>query len=170
MSPEISMGLDEALTMKLPCLRFTTRRLMFAVAVVAVGLWLPSFVTAKYHDYLIFRHLHTYPPVALDLWYGRVAAGDDVERLIARTSPHRITRRGDFVVLVYYPGGPLRPGSLSFAATGIVAKNGVLVSAASCGCTFQHAYFNLMTQRDNDEFARRLSECPGIHPELGDRP
>jgi hypothetical protein len=156
--------------MKFPRVRFTVRRIIVALAVVAVGPWLPSFATASYRNYVILRQLHRHPPVALDLWHGRVAPGDDVERVVTRTLPHCVTRRGPFVRLLYYPGGPPPPGSLSMSGTCIIAKNGVLVSAASWECTFQHTYFDLMSARENAEFSRLLDEYPGRQPELGDRP
>jgi hypothetical protein len=57
--------------MRLPRPRFTVRRLMIAVAIVAVGLWGWSFGVRSYRDFLTYLQLQNNRPIALDLWLGR---------------------------------------------------------------------------------------------------
>ena len=109
-------------------------------------------------------------PVALDLWCGRIAVGDRIEGVTARAGPHRVTKRGPFVQLFYYPGGPPRGGSICLAGTCVVAKDGKLVAAGSWACTFQHTHFDVISGPDQAEFARLLEQDPGRRPDLGDAP
>ena len=155
--------------MRLPRVRFTVRRMMIAVAVVAGCLWGRSFAIEQYRYLQIYRQLRG-QPVALDLWHGRVVQGDDVERLIGRHSPHHMFRRGPYVDLHYYPGGPPSPGDLPNAGTTLMAKDGRLILAGSAGCTFEHVYFDATSPGDIAEFYRLLHLTPGKHPELGDKP
>src|SRR5262249_32847248 len=67
-----------------PRVRFTVRRMMAAMVVVAVGLCVPSWARTAYRNYLISQQLRHYPPVALDLWHGRLVAEDRIERVIER--------------------------------------------------------------------------------------
>ena len=154
--------------MPLPRVRLTVRTMMVAVAVAAVCLAIPLWAKTVYRNYQIARQLRY--PVALDLWRGRIAAGERTERVTAWTRPHRVTKRGPFVQLLYYPGGPPSAGSLSLAGTCVVAKDGKLVAAASWGCTFQHTHFDVMSAPDVAEFARLLQQYPGRRPDLGDAP
>ena len=156
------------LAMMVPRVRLTVRTTMLAVAVAAVCLAIPLWGKTAYRNYQIARQLRY--PVALDLWRGRIAAGDRIERVTARTRPHRVTKRGPFVQLFYYPGGPPRAGSISLAGTCVVAKDGKLVAAGSWSCTFQHAHFDVTSGSDQAEFARLLEQYPGHRPDLGDAP
>src|SRR5262249_45504742 len=101
---------------------------------------------------------------------GRTRPGDDVESLIARAQPHLLRRRGAYVWIQYYPRGPVPPGTISFAATSIMAKDGKLAFANSYNCTYQRTHFDLLTPRDDEEFCRLLHESPGKRPDLGDGP
>jgi hypothetical protein len=154
--------------MMLPRVRLTVRTMMVAVAVAAVCCAIPLWGNTAYRNYQIDRQLRY--PVALDLWRGRIAAGDRIERVTARTRPHRVTKRGPFVQLFYYPGGAPHAGSICLAGTCVVAKDGKLVAAGSWACTFQHTHFDVMSGPDQDEFARLLEQYPGRRPDLGDAP
>ena len=156
--------------MRFPRARLKVRTMMVVVAVAAVCLAIPLWSKRAYRNYLIARQLRHHPPVALDLWRGRIAAGDRIERLTARARPHRVTKRGPFVQLLYYPGGPPPGGSLSLGGTCVVAKDGKLVAAASWECTFQHTHFDVMSAPDEAEFARLLEQYPGRRIDLGDAP
>ncbi len=155
--------------MRLPRVRFTVRRMMVAVAVVAGCLWGRSFAIEQYGYFRIYRQLPR-QPVNLDLWHGRVVQGDDVERLIGRHRPHQVVRRGPYVELRYFPGGPISPNMLPLAATGLMAKDGRLIYAGSWSCTFEHTYFDATSTHDTAEYRRLLALTPGKHPELGDTP
>jgi hypothetical protein len=148
---------------------------MLLVAIVALVLGGWSNLVRRYQQFQIYRQLRHYHPIALDLWHGRLRQGDEVGRLIARASPHRRTRRGPYDLMWYYPGGPPPPGppppgSISLAATVLFAKEGVLLSAHSWGCTFDCAHFEGATARDDEEFAMLLKQSPGRRPDLGDLP
>jgi hypothetical protein len=143
---------------------------MIAVAIVAVGLWGWSFGVKGYRDFLTYRHLQWHRPIALDLWHGRVAPGDDIEPLIDRAPPDRLIRRGPYVQVYYYPGGPPSPGTLPNAGTAIMAKDGIIVAAATGDCTLDLTHFDLMASRDWAAYGQLLVQSPGRHPELGDRP
>src|SRR5262245_11285672 len=152
--------------MMVPRVRLKVRTTIGAVAVSAFCLAIPLWGKTAYRKYQIARQLHY--PVALDLWRGRIAAGDRIERVTDRNLPHRVTKRGPFVQLLYYPGGPPRAGSISLAGTCVVAKGGKLIAAGSWACTFQHTHFDVTTGSDQAEFARLLEQYPGRRPDLGD--
>lgn len=154
--------------MRVPRVRLRVRTMMVAVAVAAVCLAIPLWGQMAYRNYQIARQLRY--PVAMDLWRGRIVAGDRIERVTARNRPHRVTRRGPFVQLFYYPGGPPGAGSISLAGTCVVAKDGKLVAAGSWACTFQHTHFDVTSGSDQAEFARLLEQDPGRRPDLGDDP
>ncbi len=149
--------------MMFPRVRLRVRTMMVAVAVAAVCLAIPLWGKTAYWNDQIARQLRY--PVALDLWRGRVAAGDRIERVTARTRPHRVTKRGPFVQLYCYPGGPPRAGSICLAGTCVVAKDVKLVAAGSWACTFQHTHFDVMSGPDQAEFARLPARTvPGAAP------
>ena len=150
--------------MRVPRVRLRVRTVMVAAVCLAIPLWGQT----AYRNYQIGRQLSY--PVAADLWDGRIAAGDRIERVTARNRPHRVIRRGPFAQLFYYPGGPPHAGSISLAGTCVVAKDGKLVAAGSWTCTFQHTHFDLMSGADQAEFARLLEQYPGRRPDLGDAP
>ena len=100
-------------------------------------------------------------PIALELYHGRIGPGDDVESLIARTTLTWLEGRGAYVDIAYYPRGPLPPGTISFSATVIMAKDGKLAYAASYDCTYQRTYFDLLRSLDHQEFGRLLHQFPG---------
>jgi hypothetical protein len=154
--------------MMVPRVRLTVRTMMLAVLVAAVCFAIPLWGKTAYRNYQIARQLRY--PVALDLWYGRIAAADRIERVTAQARPHRVTKRGPFVQFFYYPGGPPRAGSICLAGTCVVAKDGKLVAAGSWACTFQHTHFDVMSGPDQAEFARLLQQLPGRRPDLGDAP
>jgi hypothetical protein len=154
--------------MMVPRLRLTVRTTMLVVAVAAVCLAIPLWGKTAYRNYQIARQLRY--PVAIDLWRGRIAAGDRIERVTARNRPHRVTKRGPFVQLFYYPGGPPCAGSIPLAGTCVVAKDGKLLAAGSWACTFQHTHFDVTSGSDQAEFAGLLEQYPGRRPDLGDAP
>jgi hypothetical protein len=154
--------------MIVPRARLRVRTMLVAVAVAAVCLAIPRWGKTAYRNYQIAQQLRY--PVALDLWCGRIAGGDTIERVIARSRPHRVTKLGPFVQLFYYPGGPPRAGSISLAGTCVVAKDGKLVAAGSWACTFQHTHFDVTSGSDQAEFARLLEQYPRGRPDLDDTP
>jgi hypothetical protein len=81
-------------------------------------------------------------PVWRDLWHGRVAPGDKLDKLFLRTQPERVEQYGRFTK-VRYQGG--------FTALGMIAKNGRLVRAGAASCTWQHTFFDVMTEDDKTE-------------------
>jgi hypothetical protein len=83
-------------------------------------------------------------PVWQDLHWGRIHAGQGVEKVIADSNPVRIERYGEFVQLSYQGGD----GKLHFTGVAITAKNGRLASAAAWSCTWQRVFFEEMTQED----------------------
>ena len=139
--------------MMVPRVRLRVWIMMVAVAVAAVCLAIPLWKTA-YRNYQIAQQLRY--PIAVDLWRGRIAAGDRIERVTAGNRPHRGTKRGSFVQLFFYPGGPPRAGSICLAGTCVVAKDGKLIAAGSWACTFQHTHFDVTSDSDQAEFARLL--------------
>jgi hypothetical protein len=143
---------------------------MLHVAIIALALGSWSNLVRAYREFQIYRQLRHYHPVALDLWHGRLKQGDDVGRLIARAGPHRRIRRGPYDLIYYFPRGPLPPRTISFAATVLFARDGVLLSAHSWGCTFDCAHFEGAKARDDEEFAMLLKQSPGRRPDLGDLP
>jgi hypothetical protein len=147
--------------MRMPHARFTVRRLMVAVAIVAVGLWGWSCGVKSYRDFLTYRHLLGHRPIALDLWRGRVAAGDDLQRIIDRAPPDRVIRRGPYVQVLYYLGGPPPQGALPGGGTAITAKEGIIVAAWTGDCTLNLTHFDLMSSRDWAEFGQLPEQSPG---------
>src|SRR5262245_57304983 len=143
--------------MVVPVARLRARTMLVA-AVTALCLGIPLWKTA-YRNYQISRQLGY--PVAVDLWRGRIAAGDRIEKVIARNQPHWVTKRGPFVQLFYYPGGPPREDSICLAGTSVVARDGKLIAAGSWACTFQHTHFDVTSPSDQAEYARLLEQHPG---------
>jgi hypothetical protein len=85
-------------------------------------------------------------PVWRDLHWGRVQAGQNVDEVIAATKPVRVERYGDFVELIYQPGG------LNFTGVNITAKKGRLVNAGAWSCTWNRVFFDEMTGDDWHDF------------------
>ena len=71
--------------MMVPRVQLTVRTTMVAVAIAAVCLAIPLWGKTAYRNYQIARQLRY--PVAVDLWRGRIAAGDRIERVTARNQP-----------------------------------------------------------------------------------
>ncbi len=77
-------------------------------------------------------------PVWRELHWGRIYAGQNVEEVIAATTPVSTERYGEFVRLNYQDG-------LCFSGVAITAKNGRLASATAWSCTWGLDFFNELT-------------------------
>jgi hypothetical protein len=87
-------------------------------------------------------------PVWHDLWNGRIREGDDIERVIERTTPRLVERHGPFVDAVYQVG---------FTGLSITAIDGRVVSASSASCTWSWVFFDGMSDRERADWAASTS-------------
>ncbi len=83
-------------------------------------------------------------PVWRDLALRRVCEGQPVDEVIERTRPLLVLRHGRFVQLDYHE-------PLSFTVVQIVAMDGAVVQAVAGSCTWNHTFFDSMTDRDDRE-------------------
>lgn len=84
-------------------------------------------------------------PVWRDLHFGRIQAGDDIEKVILATRPLKIERYGDYVRLSYQAGH-------CFTGVLIIAKNGKLVYAGAGSCGWKKYFFDEMTEQDITDY------------------
>jgi hypothetical protein len=103
-------------------------------------------------DYRACQEVRRYP-IGADLWFGRIAVGQDVDEVIAKAPPHHVSRFGRFVLLHYYPGSPPPPNSIPFESLSVIARDGQLVSASAGGCTWGRTFFE-MSAAEEAEFQR----------------
>src|SRR5262245_46641443 len=95
--------------------------------------------------YYMSRECH---PVWRDLYAGRIRAGQSVEETIGRTSPKRVDRLDNFVVLGYQGGD----GFISFTGVTIIARDGRLIDAEAWSCTWQKRFFREWTDSEERDF------------------
>ncbi len=88
-----------------------------------LGIW-------TFREYERYIELTEQLPVARELWWGDIKAGDDVKNLINDQRPHMISQFGPWMELRWFPGGP-SDDYISFIGMCVVAKNGVVISASS---------------------------------------
>lgn len=142
-------------------LRTRKRRLALLAVTLVIGSLLAAcwywriWSYRDFSDYLEVRH---HAPVALALWRGEIRPETEIGDVIARWRPNATLTLGPFVDIMYYPGGDLRPGVISFAGTALRAKDGRLISAGSYGCTFERTYFDVTTADENALYARLVEE------------
>jgi hypothetical protein len=121
----------------------------FRVALLLLALTLTStlicawdFRIWSWRDLQVYRAMsHECHPVWKELHWGRVYVGQDVEEVIARTNPRRVTRCAEWVLLDYYNG----PEGLHFTVLWIIGRHGKLVSAVAASCTWDRTFFNEIT-------------------------
>ena len=141
--------------------RALSKRLTWAAVglVAAVGLaylvvgWQYRIWTLR--DYDLYRTLRE-SPVGLDLWYGRIAAGQSFGELTARSPPAWVDQFGPYEVANYRPGPPPTEPGIDFAGIAIVARDGRLVAAYLWGETDSEneTFFDVMGTREELEFHR----------------
>ena len=85
-------------------------------------------------DFRAYQEMCRYQ-IGRDLWFGRIRPGQSVDVVIGNAPPHDMDQFGDFVSLIFYPGGPLGPDELPCAALELIAKDGRLVQAWAVSCT-----------------------------------
>jgi hypothetical protein len=88
-------------------------------------------------------------PVWQELALRRIKPGNDVEELIARTSPARVIRHDEYTTILYHSGG-----GICFTQVSVVAKEGRLISAVAASCTWDHTFFEEMTPEDQRDYLR----------------
>ena len=98
-------------------------------------------------------------PVWRDYHFGRVAAGEDVEAVIARTTPSKVVRKGRYTFLSYRDAD--EPGAIHFTGISATAHDGKMVCAAAWSCTWTRVFFDEMT----DEQSAELGMKPRSDPE-----
>ena len=123
-----------------------------AIAAAVVALFVAGeawyFRIYSYRDVKAYHYMHREcHPVWKDLALRRIKPGDDVEELIANTSPARIHRHGEYTT-IYYQGG------LSFTEVVVVARDGRLVWAEAVSCTWDHTFFDEMNSEGRKDYWR----------------
>jgi len=111
------------------------------VLLLAAGLLACAWYTGiwSWHDLRVYRMMsRECHPVWNDLYWGRIAAGQDVEEVVARTQPPRVERLGDWVTLSYQGKG------LCFTGVTVIAREGKLVAASAWSCTWSRKFFDTL--------------------------
>ncbi len=130
-----------------------SRLLLTALSLIAVGLALCwTWRIWSLGDFSSYRRVIGYS-LGQDLWFGRIAPGDEIASLIAKAPPHFSEQRGRFTCIAYYPGGPVPPGAMPMERLSIVAKDGRLVSASASCCVWCREFFQ-MNDADRAQFAK----------------
>lgn len=106
----------------------------------------------SWNDWRTFREMsRECHPVWRDLYFGRIAAGQDVRELLASTKPEHVEHYGPYVALNFHP-------SFSYTGLTVVARDQKLVSASARSCTWHRTFFDVMTPQDRDEYRRLYRE------------
>lgn len=84
-------------------------------------------------------------PVWKDLAFRRLHAGQDLEEAMRIAKPMRVEKQGEFVVLLYQE-------PMHFTGIAVVAKDDRLVSAMAASCTWQHTFFDTMTEEERLDY------------------
>lgn len=134
------------------CKRRSTRRF----AITALILASVTLVACWYFGLHSGRDVKAYAGMALEchpVWkrlaLRTVREGQRVDEVIDKTDPAYVVRHGRFDEINYqHP--------LSFTFVHIVAKDGKLIRAESGSCTWDHTFFNSMSELDNREYQRSL--------------
>lgn len=98
-------------------------------------------------DYRVYQGLQEEHPIGMELWYGRIQPGQDMEELIARIPPHGVLRHGPYTEAIYYCCPP-KMGYLMWGSLSLFAKNGKLVSANGASCTWDRVFFDALTKEE----------------------
>jgi hypothetical protein len=96
-------------------------------------------------DYRNYQRVGRYA-LGHDLWFGRIAPGEDIETVIAQARPHALRRFGRFTIIEYYLGGPLMANGLSWDRLALIAKDGRLVSAGASSCIWHQEFFGMSAE------------------------
>jgi hypothetical protein len=124
------------------------QRTAYAIVVVAVSFfsfcWFVK-IESITHPRTFIGIARSCHPVWKDLACGRIYEGQPVDEVIAKTKPAHVDRRGVFVSLDYH-----EPWSLTVMR--VIAKNGKLVSAHAGSCTWDHTFFDSMSEQDGVDF------------------
>ena len=88
-------------------------------------------------------------PVWKDLAPRNVKPGDDVDEVIASTSPARVLRHDDYTTVLYQGGD-----GICFTQLCVVAKDGRLISAVAGSCTWDHTFFEEMDPEGQRDYLR----------------
>jgi hypothetical protein len=112
----------------------------------------------SFRDYTLYRILTKDYSIGPDLWFGRIAPGQDVEPLIAQSDPYRVARYGPWVELTYYPGSPLPLPGLPFEGVTVLARDGQLVQAVAWSCTWQRVFFDTLSADESAEWQKATQD------------
>jgi hypothetical protein len=83
-----------------------------------------------------------------ELYFGRIRAGDSLDKVIAETKPLRIYRKGEWWDLSYEP-----PQFLAFTGVSIIARRDRLVQAGAFSCTWQRVFFDEMSPEERADLS-----------------
>lgn len=125
--------------MKIP----SRHRILICYAVVLLGILF--LVCSHYHiwsyrDYQIYQAISRYP-FALEMWFGRLKAGDDLAPILAANQHYSLQRIQNRFVVVRILAGGHRKVCLPFESMTLIAKDGKLRAAAITSCTWKHDFF-----------------------------
>jgi hypothetical protein len=88
-------------------------------------------------------------PVWQELQFGRIAAGNDVDEVIARTNPSIVERDGNTVRLTYYLNFASHSDTVHLTGILIEARRGKLVAAYAWSCNWARQFFDEVGMEDN---------------------
>jgi len=115
---------------------------------LAIALVARHYHVYSWHGWMVYQAMeHECHPVWREYNFGRIQAGDDVEEVIARTSPKSVDRKGHRVELYYGKG------------VAAVAYDGKLVLAYAGSCCWVRVFFDEMSDDQSvDYLGRRLND------------
>ncbi len=124
------------------------------VVVIGVGILLARWHSQIWNQQDEFQYdaICNHYRIGKDLWFGRIAAGQDVEELIARSDPHRIHRFEEWVEVTYAPGGPTTEPVLLFERITVRALRGKLVSAQITSCQWHRTFFSTISRMEEEDY------------------
>src|SRR5262245_23698415 len=125
-----------------------------AVALVGVCRYFRVYSWGGWKAYQAMEHERH--PAWRDYHFSRVAAGDAVEDVIARTNPVRVTRDDRWVFLDY---DERQPG-LAFGGMTAAAYDGRMVFAYAWSCTWTRLFFDELSEEQSLQIFGRAKDDP----------
>ena len=131
--------------------RFWSRILVFVVVVMValavVAVW--YFRIHGFRSVLAYREMDKEcHRIWKDLALRKVYAGEDLDEFLASNTPSTIRRHDNYGTMRFYQNYNPGSGGLYFTGITVIAGDNRLVWAVAASCTWQHTFFNELSQED----------------------
>lgn len=148
-------------------MRRATKLLLVATIVISIAAGIVAFAIGRYYHVYSWRGWQVYGAMQREchpIWkvynFGGVRAGEDVEKVIARTQPVAIERNGRWTHLKYQAPG-------YFTGITATAYDGKMVFACAWSCSWTRLFFDELSEEQSLEYLGKSKHDPrrlGIVP------